>query len=92
MMQYGAAIADRLPLKAIANSRALKILDEMPGWLGDARAGEDGAGELALGATAPLDPQRVYACFEHDHHNLPRRRYGAPVSQATQLTDVGKAR
>jgi hypothetical protein len=67
MMQYGAAIADHLPFNIVANSQKMNVLDDTPGWLGDANGSASGVGQLGLGALTPLQARRRYRCFEHDH-------------------------
>ncbi|KAK4552849.1 hypothetical protein LTR86_009981 [Recurvomyces mirabilis] len=66
MMQYGAAISDRLPINVVADRDGLEILDEAPGWIGD-HHGDASIGVLGLGGTTPLRARRRYTCFEHDH-------------------------
>jgi hypothetical protein len=66
MMQYGAAVAEHLPFHVVADSSPIKILDEIPGWVGDATDGRGEVGELGLGAATPLRGRRRYRCFDHD--------------------------
>lgn len=66
MMQLGAAISDRLPLRVVADSHLMKTLDETPGWVGDGGCDEGAVGELRLGARSQLRAKRRYACYEHD--------------------------
>lgn len=80
MMQYGAAVADQLSMKVIADSQLVKVLDETPGWLGDASGEGDLVGELRLGARTPLRAKRRYICFEHDHETSPERKTRPPAS------------
>ncbi|KAK3676798.1 hypothetical protein LTR78_003575 [Recurvomyces mirabilis] len=68
MMQYGAAIADTLPMNVVADRGGLAILDEAPGWVGDVNdIGQASVGMLGLGGTTPLRARKRYMCFEHDH-------------------------
>lgn len=41
MMRIGASIADRLPLKLADQVDKVKILDELPGWIGDTIGADD---------------------------------------------------
>lgn len=81
MMQLGAAVADRLPLVVIEDSRPVKVLDETPGWIGDECSEQDGIGQLRLSARPPLRPRRRYRCFKHDHEKSLVRQPGRPYSR-----------
>ncbi len=62
MMRLGAARAPELPLQIgshEAEEEARRVLERMPGWVGDARPGDD-VGVLAIGATEPLRSARKY--------------------------------
>lgn len=63
MMRLGARRADILPLMINSPAEEKKIrsvLENMPGWIGDGRPDDEDAGVLALGALAPLRPERPY--------------------------------
>ena len=51
MMRIGASMAGRFPLLAANEADKIRALDDTPGWIGDAMAGETKVGELALGAS-----------------------------------------
>ena len=62
MMRQGAARADEFPLHIISShgkERNVRMLEQMPGWVGDAKPDDD-VGLLAIGAETPLRPGRRY--------------------------------
>ena len=63
MMRLGAARAWELPLQINSSGGERDTqarLEQMPGWVGDARPDDEDAGVLALGAFAPLKAGRNY--------------------------------
>jgi len=64
MMRIGAALAESIPFRVVADTTdRIKVLDETPGWVGDATEGEGKVGELGMGAPTPLRERRQYACY-----------------------------
>ncbi|KAF8815774.1 hypothetical protein BYT27DRAFT_7192152 [Phlegmacium glaucopus] len=63
MMRIGAAIAESIPFRVANTTDRIKILDETPGWVGDATEGKGKVGELGIGAPTPLRGRRNYACY-----------------------------
>ncbi|PPJ60629.1 hypothetical protein CBER1_03664 [Cercospora berteroae] len=66
MMQLGAAISEYLPLQLANNTRIIRILDEVPGWVGDSsEQPEDDAavGRIGLGASGTLRAGKRYKCY-----------------------------
>ena len=63
MMRLGAARADHFPLQIASTAeekeRVDKLLEQMPGWVGDATP-DAPVGALALGSPAPLRANRLY--------------------------------
>ena len=62
VVRLGAARADELPLQVISSEekeRARTMLEQMPGWVGDARP-DDEVGAMAIGATVPWKAGRRY--------------------------------
>ncbi|KAJ7074106.1 hypothetical protein C8F01DRAFT_1272425 [Mycena amicta] len=53
MMRIGASLSDKLPLVLANGASSFKVLDETPGWIGDASGGIGAVGELGVGADAP---------------------------------------
>ena len=82
MMQLGAAIAEDLPLLLAPDKHGIKILDELPGWVGDCAEGKglgkdkDKAGQLALGARTPLKGGRRYRSFDVGDEHLKQHGKG----------------
>lgn len=66
MMRIGATMADKLPLRVASHAGDVRVLDEMPGWIGDATGGEGSVGELAVGAESPLRKDRMYRYYQVD--------------------------
>ncbi|KAK5721864.1 hypothetical protein LTR15_006457 [Elasticomyces elasticus] len=83
MMQYGAAIADRLPMNIIVDRQRMHVLDETPGWIGDVMDEDRSVGELGLGGAEPLRAGRRYRCFEHDDER--ERMRGEPNQLPKEL-------
>ncbi|KAJ7051148.1 hypothetical protein C8F01DRAFT_1175969 [Mycena amicta] len=67
MMRIGASLSDKLPLVVVKSALSVKVLDEIPGWIGDTSGGIGAVGELGVGADAPLLKNRRYRCLEADH-------------------------
>ena len=80
MMRLGAAIADDLPLSVAFSPERIKVLDETPGWIGDATDGGSGVGELALGAPTPLSAKRRYRCYEQERDQDDEKERGKKSS------------
>ena len=68
MMRLGASSADRIPLLVGQNVSKTRVLDELPGWIGDeTNPDEEEVGRSALGAKGKLRNRRRYRCYEGDH-------------------------
>lgn len=65
MMRIGAAMADRLPLMVGLKTDKMKMLDQIPGWIGDAAEEHEEFGRLGLGAPRAINKGRRYECYEH---------------------------
>ncbi|GFF53998.1 lipase 5 [Aspergillus udagawae] len=65
ILQTGASISKRVPLPAAQAVSRIKILDETPGWMGNASDGD--IGELCLGGQRPLEKTPRYRCYDTDH-------------------------
>ncbi|KAF8809808.1 hypothetical protein BYT27DRAFT_7187068 [Phlegmacium glaucopus] len=63
MMRIGAAIAESIPFRVADTTDRIKVLDEIPGWVGDATEGKGKVGELGIGARVPLKGRRKYTCY-----------------------------
>ena len=63
MLRIGASISDKIQFRAIPNAQRVHVLDELPGWIGDAASGEDAQGELALGGPGRLDRKQKFAAY-----------------------------
>ncbi|KAF8812036.1 hypothetical protein BYT27DRAFT_7088253 [Phlegmacium glaucopus] len=63
MVRIGAAIAESIPFRVANMTDQIKVLDETPGWVGDATEGKGKVGELGIGASTPLRGRRKYACY-----------------------------
>ena len=64
VMRMTATLGGALPLKVAYGTRDIGVLDETPGWVGD--AGNDvgpNKGQLGLGATGPLDKKKEYVIY-----------------------------
>ncbi|KAK7007421.1 hypothetical protein R3P38DRAFT_3281712 [Favolaschia claudopus] len=66
MLRIGASLADQFPgpLVIVEDADSCKVLDDTPGWIGDASGGMGAVGELAVGADTPLLRNRRYHCQE----------------------------
>ena len=67
MMRIGAALNDQISLSVSNDKSKVRVLDETPGWIGDATGGEGPVGELGVGAPVPLKRNRRYRCYEGDY-------------------------
>ena len=67
MMRLGAANADKIPLLVGRRTAKIKVLDEMPGWIGDETDQEEEVGRLMAGANGKIRWGRRYTCYEGDH-------------------------
>ncbi|KAF7134168.1 hypothetical protein CNMCM5793_005847 [Aspergillus hiratsukae] len=65
MMRIGASISEKVPLLAVTHVERIKVLDESPGWMGNAADGE--IGELCLGGEQPLKKTRRYRSYDSDY-------------------------
>ncbi len=74
MMRLGAAVADRVPLLVGNRTDDIKVLDEIPGWIGDEVESEAGVGRLGLGAQRRLNSNRRYACYPSDNEVLSEQK------------------
>ncbi|CAN9092997.1 unnamed protein product [Alternaria alternata] len=63
MLRIGASISDKIQFRTIPNAQRVRVLDELPGWIGDAASGEDAQGELALGGSGRLGRKRKFAAY-----------------------------
>ena len=62
MMRIGAGRAEDLPLLVDRQDTKSKLLNQIPGWVGDADP-EAKVGQLQVGALAPLKRGREYHCY-----------------------------
>lgn len=69
MMRIGAAIADEVPLMVGRNMDKIKILDDLPGWIGDAAEEFEPVGRLGLGALFRLRSRRRYVYYDGDNED-----------------------
>jgi hypothetical protein len=60
MMKIGAAMSDKISLAVSTSKSQTSILDEAPGWIGDANDEHEEVGRLGLGAKRRLDSKRMY--------------------------------
>jgi len=81
VMQMGAAAAEHLPLSAGSKADKVKVLDEVPGWIGDAMP-EAGIGKLGLGAKAKLRSSRKYECYKEREAMVANRSGYTEISAA----------
>ncbi|MCJ1392786.1 hypothetical protein MMC18_005657 [Xylographa bjoerkii] len=78
MMRLGAALVDQVPLMVGLEPDKIRVLDEIPGWVGDATPDEE-AGTLHVGALGEIREGREYHCYENnsdiveEYHSPPRR-------------------
>ena len=61
MMRLGSSIGDRIPLKTSADDDEVRVLDELPGWMGV--EGDKSSGLVMLGGTAPLRTKWRYEAY-----------------------------
>ena len=66
MMRLGASMADKLPLLVGLRKDKIKILDELPGSIGDASEDSEKVGRLGPGGSTRLGKRRRYECYEED--------------------------
>ena len=66
MMRLGASMADKVPLLIGLHKDKIKILDELPGSIGDASEDNEKIGRLGLGGSTGLSKRRRYECYEED--------------------------
>ncbi|GIK06324.1 hypothetical protein Aspvir_001971 [Aspergillus viridinutans] len=81
MLRIGASISEKVPLLAARDVGRIKILDETPGWMGNASDGE--IGQLCLGGEPPLVKTRRYRCYDTDHgpQAMARRKFSRPIKR-----------
>lgn len=75
MMLLGAAMADKLPLMVGRRTDQVKVLDEMPGWIGDTAGADDEVGRLGLGAPRMLRGERDHEPFSKEEERAGNARY-----------------
>jgi len=63
MICVGIALTEQMPLLPPKDVEEAGILDEMPGWFGDATGGHSKIGKLAIGAKTPLKVGRRYCSY-----------------------------
>lgn len=66
MMRIGAAMHEQVPFKVCFEISAVRVLDEMPGYVGDATGGECDVGILGIGSNTPLIGSRWYESYKPD--------------------------
>lgn len=66
MMRIGAEMHEILPLKVGLEIGAIRVLDETPGFVGDATGGEGNVGVLGIGYTTALNGVRHYESYQAD--------------------------
>lgn len=62
MVRLGSSIGDQVTLKLSSNDDELRMLDELPGWIGDDSDGK--VGHVVLGGAVPLRRKRGYESYE----------------------------
>lgn len=70
MMRLGAAMADKVPLMVGRQTDKIKVLDEIPGWIGDTAEKDEEIGRLGLGAPVTVNRKRRYICYEGDKEEV----------------------
>ncbi|CZR65307.1 uncharacterized protein PAC_15207 [Phialocephala subalpina] len=70
MIRLGTSMADKLPLMVGLQKDKMKMLDELPGSVGDAADEHEMVGRLGLGAQNALSKRRRYECFEEDKETI----------------------
>ncbi|PIA92339.1 hypothetical protein CB0940_09144 [Cercospora beticola] len=66
MMRIGAEMHEQVPFKICFEVSAVRILDDMPGYVGDATGGEGDVGMLGIGSNTPLTGVRWYESYKPD--------------------------
>ncbi|MCJ1322281.1 hypothetical protein MMC15_007629 [Xylographa vitiligo] len=84
MMRLGAALVDKVPLMVCLDPDRIKVLDEIPGWVGDATPDEE-AGMLQVGARGEMKEQREYHSCELDNEIVDT--YPSPPKRNRELRD-----
>ncbi|GFF54895.1 hypothetical protein IFM58399_09940 [Aspergillus lentulus] len=62
MLRIGTSMSEKVPLLAARDVDRIKVLEETPGWMGNASDGE--IGELCLGGEWPLEKTRRYRSYD----------------------------
>lgn len=91
MMRIGAEVGkDRIPLRVDNRTDAVRVLDEMPGWIGEIDEA-DATGRIQLGATGRMRGRRRYICYgEAAKLNYSGGRSGIalePLSKARRISN-----
>jgi hypothetical protein len=66
MMRIGAEMHEKVPLEVGLEVSAIRVLDETPGFIGDATGGEGEVGVLGIGSGASLRGLRGYKSYKAD--------------------------
>jgi hypothetical protein len=78
-------MADKLPLMVGRRTDQVKVLDEMPGWIGDTAGADDEVGRLGLGAPRMLRGERRYRCYDGDHEPFSKEEKKAGNARYNRL-------
>ncbi|PPJ59969.1 hypothetical protein CBER1_10150 [Cercospora berteroae] len=66
MMRIGAEVHEQVPFNVCFEVSAVRVLDDMPGYVGDATGGEGDVGILGIGSNTPLTGVRRYKSYRAD--------------------------
>ena len=66
MIRLGASMADKIPLLVGLQKDKMRILDQLPGSIGDTSEEHEMIGRLGLGGLTGLSKRRRYECYEED--------------------------
>lgn len=86
-MRLGSSIGDRIPLKISADDDEVRVLDELPGWMGV--EGDKSSGLVVLGGTAPLRTKWRYEAYvdkEKCDHFIGQVGHSRGLVGASELT------
>lgn len=64
MLRIGASIHEEIKFRQTQEVRKIKVLDRLPGWIGDATEGEGERGRLALGAMGRLNWKCKFVLYD----------------------------
>lgn len=73
MMRIGGVIADKVPLLVGRGIDQIKVLDEIPGWIGDQAGDNERMGVLGLGAQDKLKGGKRYMSYPGDNERMDYR-------------------